>query len=107
MKLDLKKVSKSCLFLLILGFLGLFIAYSNGYSEQIAGDKVSLTNQKIEEFETDILNGENISLETYLTKEEDYSTKTSEASLKISSKFENLVDSGIKFIFRKLGSMIE
>ena len=61
----------------------------------------------IEEFENDILEGNDISLENYLTNNKDLSTKTSNFSLKISSKLENIVDNSIKFIFRKLSNMVE
>ena len=101
------KVFKIFILLIIIGFLGLFFAYSNGYYEKMQGDKMILTNQMIEEFEQDILNGEDIKLESYLKNDKDYSTNTSKASLKISNKIENIVDSGIKFIFRKLGNIVE
>jgi len=101
------KIFKYLLILLIIAFLGLYFAYSNGYSEKIIGDKVVLTNEMIEEFENDILEGNDISLENYLTNNKDLSTKTSNFSLKISSKLENIVDNSIKFIFRKLSNMVE
>ena len=107
MKLDLKKVSKVFLFLLILAFLALFFAYSNGYYERIQGEKVNLTNQMIEQFEKDIQAGLDVSLESYLQEEKDYSSKTSKTSLNISEKLENTVDSVIKFIFKKIGEMVE
>ncbi len=107
MKLDLKKVSKVFLFLLILAFLALFFAYSNGYYERMQGEKVNLTNQMIEQFEKDIQAGLDVSLESYLQEEKDYSSKTSKTSLNISEKLENTVDSVIKFIFKKIGEMVE
>lgn len=107
MKLDLKKVSKVFLFLLILAFLALFFAYSNGYYERMQGEKVNLTNQMIEQFEKDIQAGLDVSLESYLQEEKDYSSKTSKTSLNISEKLENTVDSVIKFIFKKIGEIVE
>ena len=101
------KFFKLFIFILIFAFLGLFFIYSNGYQESILKNKINLTNEKIEEFEKDVLNGDDILLENYFEDEKDYSTKTSKFSLKISSKIETIFDSGIKFIFRKLGNMIE
>lgn len=101
------KIFKIFMILLILSFLGLFFAYSNGYSEAMKSNKVNLTNQKIEEFEEDILNGENISINDYLETEKTYSTRSTKASLNLSNKLENIVDSSIKFIFRKIGNMVE
>ena len=75
--------------------------------EKRQSDKVLLTNQMIEEFEEDIKEGKDISIEDYLKEEEDYSTRSSKLSLSISSKAEHIVDSAIKFIFKKLGSVVE
>jgi len=104
---DYMKIFKIFVIVLIIGFLGLFFAYTNGYSEKFENNKMILTNEKIEEFEKDILNNENISLESYLDIKKDYSTKTSDMTLNLSSKLENLVDNSIKYIFRKLSGMIE
>ena len=70
-------------------------------------EKVSLTNKQIEEFEEALMNGEEISLDTYKLDNIDYSTNTSKLSLKVSNSFENIVNSGIKFIFRKISNVIE
>ena len=101
------KLFKLFILLLIISFLGLFFVYSNGYHERLLNNKVNLTTENIEKFENDVLNGNNILLESYFDEEKDYSTKTSRASLKISNKIESIVDSGIKFIFKKLSNMIE
>lgn len=71
------------------------------------GEKVNLTNQMIEQFEKDIQAGLDVSLESYLQEEKDYSSKTSKTSLNISEKLENTVDSVIKFIFKKIGEIVE
>lgn len=104
---DYMKIFKLLILLLIVSFLGLYFAYINGYSDKIINDKVTMTNQKIEEFEQDILNGEEILLESYLDVENNYSTKASNMSLKLSSKIENIIDSSIKFIFRKISGVVE
>ena len=101
------KLFKILFLLLIIGFLGLYFAYSNGYYETMQSEKVSLTNKQIEEFEEALMNGEEISLDTYKLDNIDYSTNTSKLSLKVSNSFENIVNSGIKFIFRKISSVIE
>ena len=102
-----KKVFKGIILLLIVSFLGLYYAYSNGYYEKHVKEKIILTNEAIEEFEQDLKDGKDISLEDYEIKKEDYSTKTSKFSLNISSKATNLVDSAIKYIFKKLGNALE
>lgn len=101
------KLFKILFLFLILGFLGLYFAYSNGYYETMQSEKASLTNKQIEEFEEALMNGEEISLDTYKLDNIDYSTNTSKLSLKVSNSFENIVNSGIKFIFRKISNVIE
>lgn len=101
------KIFKILFIFLILSFLGLYFAYSNGYYETMQSEKVSLTNKQIEEFEEALMNGEEISLDTYKLDNIDYSTNTSKLSLKVSNSFENIVNSGIKFIFRKISNVIE
>ena len=102
-----KKVFKGIILLLIVSFLGLYYAYSNGYYEKQAKDKILMTNENIEKFEQDLKDGKVLSLEDYEVKKEDYSTKTSKFSLNISSKATKLVDSAIKYIFKKLGNVVE
>ncbi len=107
MKFDIKKIFKGLLFLLILGFLGLYFAYSNGYHERLQNDKINLTNQMIEKFEKDLQTGKDVSIEDYLEEEKSYATKTGKTTLKIGQKVENIIDLGIKFIFKKIGNMVE
>ena len=102
-----KKVFKGMILLSIIAFLGLYYAYANGYAESKRLENVVLTNQKIEEFEKDISEGKDISLEDYFEEEKDYSTKTSKMSLNLSAKVSNFFDRIIKFFFQKLGSALE
>ena len=101
------KIIKLFIILLIISFLALFFIYQNGYYENITRNKILLTNEKIEEFEQDIKEAKDISLENYLEKEKDYSTNISKATLNISNKLENILDKGIKFIFKKISKVIE
>lgn len=100
-------LKKFFLILLIISFLGLYFAYTNGYYEKEKAKKIQMTNSQIEKFEEDIKNNEEILLKNYLETNKKYQTKTSEISLKIANKAENIVSSSIKFIFQKLGKMIE
>ena len=101
------KIFKSFLILIIVSFLGLFFAYKNGYYEKSINKGIKLTNQKIKEFEKDLQDGKNITIDSYLEKEPSYATKASKLSLKDSARIEGLITESIKFIFRKLGNIIE
>ncbi len=100
------KIFKGVIILLIIVFLGLFLVYKNGYYENSLNNKVILTNEEIEQFESDLKKGE-LSLDSYHKMEIDYTTNTSKMSLKISNKIENIINSSIKFIFKKIGNLVE
>lgn len=103
----MKKILKYFPVLLIIVFLGLYFSYQNGYYESVIRDKMALTNQNIEKFEQDVKDGHDITLDDYFIQEKNYSTKASSISLKVSNKLENIIDSGIKYLFRKIASVVE
>ena len=101
------KIIKYIPFIIIIIFLCLFYAYQNGYYEKYTRDKINLTNEYIEKFEQDVLDGKDITLENYLEQDKNYSTKISNISLKMSNKLEKIINSGIKYIFKKISSVVE
>ncbi|MBQ8891694.1 MAG: hypothetical protein IJ068_02385 [Bacilli bacterium] len=103
----MKKIISYIPIMIIILFLGLFFSYQNGYYDKYMKDKIDLTNQSIEQFEQDIKDGKDVLLEDYLQKETSYATKTSTASLKVSNKLEKIINNGIKYIFRKISSVVE
>ena len=48
-----------------------------------------------------------ISINDYIKEEKNYATKTSDMSLKVSVKVEKILTGGIKYLFKKIGSLIE
>ena len=103
----MKKIFKYIPIILIIMFLALFYSYQNGYYEKYTRDKINLTNKNIEQFEQDILDGKDVTIENYLQEEKNYETKTGSVSLKISNRLENAINKGIKLIFRKISSFVE
>ena len=103
----MKKILKYFPIIFIFLFLGLYFSYQNGYYERMTSDKIKLTNEQIEKFEEDVINGKDVMLKDYINNDKNYSTKTSKLSLNISNKLESVLDKGIKFLFRKLSSMVE
>lgn len=93
--------------IIIVLLLGLYFAYQNGYYEQITRDKIMLTNEQIEHFEQDIIDGKDVSLEKYIDNNKSYSTKIGNASLKVSNKIENTINKLIKFLFKKISKVVE
>ena len=93
--------------LILLMFVGLYFVYQNGYYDKMTRDKIMLTNEQIEKFEQDVIDGKDVTIEDYVEESKDYSNKISKVSLSISDKFNNIVDKGIKFIFKKIASVVE
>ena len=101
-----KRISYLPLIIIIL-FIGLYFVYQNGYYEKITRDKIMLTNEQIEKFEQDVIDGKDVSLEQYLDNSKSYSTKIGNISLKVSNKVENIFNKIIKFIFNKISNIVE
>ena len=60
---------KGIFLILLFTFTTLYIASYNGYYEYSNNKKVTLTNEKIKEFEEDVKNGKKIDLENYIVME--------------------------------------
>ena len=106
----MEKVKKGLGFipiLILLMFVGLYLVYENGYYDIVFRDKIMLTNEQIEKFEQDVIDGKDVTIEDYVEERKDYSNKISKASLSISDKFNHIIDKGIKFIFKKVASVVE
>ena len=103
----MKKILKQMPLIIIILLGLLYFTYQNGYYDKYMKDKINLTNQNIEKFELDVKEGKDVTIEDYLNEEKTFTTKTGNISLKISNKIENLISKGIKFIFKKISSVVE
>ena len=102
----MKKKKNNKLFRLILLslfiiYIGLYIAY-----ESKLNNKVRLTNESIRQFEKDVEDGKNVTIEDYLKDETvDYSNKVSKLGLKFSKTTEDFMSDGLSKIFKVLGKL--
>lgn len=84
-------------------YLGIFISSKSGYENGVVGKKVALTDEKLKEFETDVLNGENVDIKNYLEKDnKDYSNKFTRAGEKITKSLMTIITKGISGIWDAL-----
>lgn len=96
--MDKKKpnVFLKILSILFIIFLALFIASESGYYEAKLGEKVALTDDAIKQFEEDVLNGENVDINTYILKENvSYENNFTKAGDKFSEMVEGFITDGI------------
>ena len=103
-----KKIIKLISIILVIIFSTSYVISESGYYEYTIKQKTVITNEKIKEFETDVKNNENIDLKEYLSKDEiDYSNKFTNLVYNISDNSNKLARKAIKYIFKKLGSLVE
>ena len=96
-------------------FLGLFIAFfalyvseATGYYEFEQHKKVTLTQEKIKQFEKDIADGKHVDIKDYLGEREiNYQTKISKAGLKLSESIGKYVQDGLDATFKFLNQIME
>ncbi len=92
---------------LLVTFIALTIALESGYYETKISQKVTLTAEKIAEFEKDVANGQAVDIKDYLNSEYvDYSSKASDMGVKISHNIEGFMTKGISKVFRFLGTLV-
>ena len=103
-----KKIIKLIITFTLIIFISSYIISESGYYEYTMQQRTVITNDKIKEFENDIKNNENIDLKEYLNKEENnYSNKFTTLVYNISDNSNKLARKAIKYLFKKLSSLIE
>ena len=102
----MKKGLKIGFCVIVLLYLILYISYENGYYERINQEKTLMTEEMILKYEEDLANGVDVSQEDYIVERNNYANIYTRMSLKVSQKFENIVDSAIKFLFKKINEAV-
>lgn len=103
----MKKMVKYGFIGLVVLYLILYVSYENGYYERLNAEKTLMTEEMIMKYEEDLANGVDVTKESYVIENNDYTNVYTRTSLDISKKFEKVIDSTIKFLFRKLNDMVE
>lgn len=89
--------------ILFIVFLGLYIASISGYYEAKVGKKVALTEDAIKEFESDVLNGENVDIKSYLDNDiVDYSNTFTDVGDKLTESLESFLTEGFSGLWDAL-----
>lgn len=91
------------LFCFFLVFIALIIAYESGYYETRMGNKAVLTKEAMEQFETDVQNGEVVDIKDYLEDDSvDYSTGITKIGNKITNGISEVMTKGLTGLFDAL-----
>lgn len=86
---------KKIMIVLIIIFLGLYIASVSGYYEARVSNKVALTDEAIKNFEKDVLEGKTVDINTYIQNEDiDYSNKFTKAGENVAQAIIDIITKG-------------
>lgn len=104
--MKLKKIIKPFIITIILIYLGLYLFYINGYNDTLVRREKELMEEAVLKYEDDLKNGVDVSKYDYLVDNNKYDNVYTNFILKSSSKVENIIDTSIKFIFRKINNVV-
>lgn len=93
---------------LLFGFMALYVSAATGYYEYEQHKKVTLTNEKIIEFEQDLKAGKKIDVKNYLDeKEKNYENGFSKAGIMFSNVIGDCIQNGVQNVFNFLSNVFE
>lgn len=94
------------LLLLFIIFLILYISKETGYYEYKAHNKAVLTRESMKNFEKDVENGKNVSINDYLVSSRvDYSNSFTDVGYNLGKFIEEIMNNGIKKTLKLLGAL--
>ena len=103
-----KKISKIFIFLVCFSFIVSYIIYETGYYEYKLQNRTVLTKEKMEQFEKDVQEGKNVTLNDYLVETQiDYSNRLTDTTVKISNKVTLYFKKGVELVFRQVNKMVQ
>ncbi|MDD3392120.1 MAG: hypothetical protein PHE54_01030 [Bacilli bacterium] len=93
---------------LLIAFTTLYLSQATGYYEYEQYQKTVLTEEKIKQFEEDVLAGKNIDINDYIDNtDKNYQNKISRMGLNISSQIGDVVKTSLEGLFKFLSEVIE
>ncbi len=101
-------IVKFCLLILFIVFCAIYFSQSGGFYEYELHKRQVFTAEKIKQFEQDVADGKDISIENYLEYEKkDYSNKASSAGLYLSKSIGNGIKKIIEGSFKMINKIVE
>ncbi len=102
------RIFKLIMTILVIIYLGLFIANNTGYYSFSLRNRKELTDEQIKKFEEDVKNGVEIDINDYLNMETiSYQNNISSLGYNLSSTLENLIKTGVYKIFDFFSDLVE
>lgn len=106
----MKKKKNNFVFVLTIVLFGIYMALyymaETGYYEYKEYNKMIVTEEAMKQFERDISEGKDVSVENYITPQKNYENKVSNLGLKTSQSLEKFMTKGIGGFFKVIGSLV-
>lgn len=103
-----KKIFKLVFVLLFMFFIIAYVIEETGYYEYKLQNKTILTNEAMTQFEKDLKEGKDVTMEDYVVStEKDYTSALTRGTNKVSIKVNKVLKKGIEGIFKVLGNFVE
>jgi len=104
----MKKIPKYILFLVCFAFIISYIIYETGYYEYKLQNRTVLTKEQMEQFENDVNEGKDVTLNDYLIETEvDYTTKLTDATVKVSNKVNLYLKKSVELVFKQVNKLVQ
>ena len=102
------KIFKLIVGILIFVFLCSYFVEMSGYYEYNLQNKTVMTNEAMAQFEKDIADGKDVTLEDYVvTTEKDYTSSLTRTTNKVSVSVNKFLKKGIEGVFKIVGTFVE
>ncbi len=102
------KISKILLILICFSFVVSYIIYQTGYYEYKLQNRAVLTKEQMEQFETDVNEGKDVTLNDYLIDNHvDYSNKLTNITVKVNNKVNKYIKKSIEEVFKLLNKFVQ
>lgn len=104
----MKKFGRIILIFICFSFIVTYIIYETGYYEYKLQNRTVLTKEQMEQFEKDVNDGKDVTLEDYFVETEvDYTNKLTDVTVNVSSKVNSYLKKGVELIFKQVNKLVE
>ena len=102
------KISKIILILVFFTFLVSYIIYETGYYEYKLQNRTVLTKEQMEQFEKDVQEGKDVTLNDYLVETKtDYSNKLTNVTVNVSNKVSYYFKKSVELVFKQVNRLVQ
>ena len=106
--MDKKKIFKLAFIIIFIAFIISYVITKSGYYEYNLQNKTVLTNEKMKQFEKDVSEGKDVTLEDYVVSTtKDYTNTLTRETNKVSLKINKILKKGIEGVFSLIGNFVK